>query len=147
MTGPVTSALVAEATKKAAVVWLSIDGTPAYIVWCVPIADALYVVAGPGEQTAPGLADATVVDVTARGDHGGSIATWSATVQRVDPGSDDWQTVALTVAGKRLNATGSADNLVAKWARDDVLVRLVPDEASNPDEAGSPDEASNTADT
>ncbi len=29
MTGPVTSALVAEATKKAAVVWLSIDGAPA----------------------------------------------------------------------------------------------------------------------
>lgn len=131
MTGPVTSALVAEATKKAAVVWLSIDDAPAYVVWCVPIADALYVVAGPGEQAAPGLADATVVDVTARGDHGGSIATWSATAQRVDPGSDDWHAVALTVAGKRLNASGSTDDLVATWARDDVLVRLVPDESSD----------------
>lgn len=127
MTGPVTSALVAEATKKAAVVWLSIDGAPAYVVWCVPIADALYVLAGPGEQAAPGLADATVANVTARGDHGGSIATWPATVQRVEPGSDDWNAVALTVAGKRLNATGSAEDLVATWARDDVLVRLVPD--------------------
>ncbi len=131
MTSPVTSALVAEATKKAAVVWLSIDGAPAYVVWCAPIADALYVVTGPGEQAAPGLADATVVGVTARGDHGGSIATWSATVQRVDPGSDDWHAVALTVAGKRLNATGSAEDLVARWARDDVLVRLLPDEASD----------------
>lgn len=126
MTGPVTSALVAEATKKAAVVWLSIEGAPAYVVWCVPIADALYVVAGPGEQAAPGLAEATVVEVTARGDHGGTIASWSATVQRVDPGSDDWTAVALTVAGKRLNATAPADDLVATWARDDVLVRLVP---------------------
>jgi hypothetical protein len=131
MTGPVTSALVAEATKKAAVVWLSIGGAPAYVVWCVPIADALYVVTGPGEQAAPGLADATVVDVTARGDHGGSIASWSATVQRVDPGSDEWHEIALTVAGKRLNASGSADDLVATWARDDVLVRLVPDETSD----------------
>lgn len=135
MTGPVTSALVAEATKKAAVVWLSIDGAPAYVVWCVPIADALYVVAGPGEQAAPGLADATVVDVTARGDHGGSIATWSATVQPIEPGRDDWNAVALTVAGKRLNATGSADDLVARWARDAVLVRLVPDVTS--DKAGA----------
>ena len=131
MTSPVTSALVAEATKKAAVVWLSIGGAPAYVVWCVPIADAIYVVAGAGEQTAPGLADATFVDVTARGDHGGGIATWSAVVQPVDPGSDDWNAVALTVAGKRLNATGSAEDLVAKWARDDVLVRLVPDSASD----------------
>lgn len=135
MSGPITSALVAEATKKAAVVWLSIDGAPAYVVWCVPIADALYVVTGPGEQAAPGLADATVVDVTARGDHGGGIATWSATVQPVEPGSDDWNAVALTVAGKRLNATGSADDLVARWARDAVLVRLVPAVAG--DEGGS----------
>lgn len=131
MTDPVTSALIAEATKKAAVVWLSVDGAPAYVVWCVPIADALYVVAGPGEQAAPGLAEATVVDVTARGDHGGSIVTWSATVQPVEPGSDDWNAVALTVAGKRLNATGSADDLVARWARDAVLVRLVPDVTSD----------------
>jgi hypothetical protein len=130
MTGPVTSALVAEATKKAAVVWLSVGGAPAYVVWCVPIAEALYVVSGPGEQAAPGLAGATIVDVTARGDHGGSIATWSASVQRVEPGNDDWSAVALTVAGKRLNATGSADELVARWARDDVLVRLVPDVTS-----------------
>jgi hypothetical protein len=131
MTDPVTSALIAEATKKAAVVWLSVDGAPAYVVWCVPIADALYVVAGPGEQAAPGLAEATVVDVTARGDHGGSIATWSAAMQPIEPGSDDWNTVALTVAGKRLNATGSADDLVARWARDAVLVRLVPDVTSD----------------
>ncbi len=135
MTSPVTSALVAEATKKAAVVWLSIDGAPAYVVWCVPIADALYVVAGPGEQAAPGLADATVVDVTARGDHGGSIVTWTATAERVDPGSDDWNAIALTVAGKRLNATRSAEDLVATWARDNALVRLVPDAAS--DNAGA----------
>jgi hypothetical protein len=126
MTGPVTSELVAEATKKAAVVWLSVGGQPAYAVWCVPIGDALYVVTGPGEQAAPGLAGATIVDVTARGDHGGSIATWSVMVQRIEPGSDEWDAVALTVAGKRLNAVGPAEDLVARWARDDLLVRLLP---------------------
>ena len=126
MNGPVTPAVIAEATKKAAVIWLTVGGASAYAVWCVPIADALYVVSGSGEQAAPGLADATSVAVTARGDHGGSIATWSSTVERVEPGSDDWTTVALTVAGKRLNATGPAEELVARWARDAVLVRLIP---------------------
>ena len=126
MTGPNPPALIAEATKKAAVVWLSVGRATPYVVWCVPIADALYVVSGPGEQAAPGLADATSVDVTARGDHGGSIVTWSARVERVEPGSEDWTAVALTVAGKRLNATGSADDLAARWARDAVLVRLIP---------------------
>ena len=130
MTGPVTSALVAEATKKAAVVWLSIGGAPAYPVWCAPIANVLYVVSGPGEQRAPGLADATRVDVSARGDHGGQIATWSASVQRVQPDTDDWAATVLIVAGKRLNATSAADDLIARWARDDVLVRLVPDVTS-----------------
>jgi hypothetical protein len=126
MTGPVTSGVIAEASKKAAVIWLTVGGASAYAVWCVPIADALYVVSGRGEQTAPGLADATSVAVTARGDHGGSIATWSAGVERVEPGSDDWTAVAITVASKRLNATGSAQELVARWARDAVLVRLIP---------------------
>jgi hypothetical protein len=125
MTGPIPPALIAEATKKAAVVWLSVGARP-YVVWCVPIAEALYVVSGPGEQAAPGLADATSVEVTARGDHGGSIATWSARVERVEPGSDDWKAVALTVAGKRLNAAGSAEDLVARWVHNADLVRLIP---------------------
>jgi hypothetical protein len=139
MTGPVTSALVAEATKKAAVVWLSVRGAPAYPVWCAPIADVVYVVSGPGEQRAPGLADATTVEVSARGDHGGRIATWWASVQRVQPDTADWSAIAPTVAGRRLNAIGSAENLVAKWARDDVLVRLVPNETSDEtsDKAGA----------
>jgi hypothetical protein len=127
MTGPVTTAVIAEASKKAAVIWLRVGGASAYAVWCVPIADALYVVSGPGEQAAPGLAEATSVAVTARGDHGGTIATWSASVERVEPDGDDWTTVTPAVAGKRLNATGSTDDLVARWARDAVLVRLTPD--------------------
>ena len=125
MTGPIPPALIAEATKKAAVVWLTVGAKP-YAVWCVPIAEALYVVSGPGEQAAPGLAEATSVTVTARGDHGGSIATWPARVEQIEPGTDDWTAVALTVAGKRLNATGSAEDLAARWARDAVLVRLTP---------------------
>src|SRR5207248_4638873 len=64
--------LVEEAMKKAAIVWLSTGGRP-YGVWCLWVDDALYVVSGPGEQPAPGLAEATGALVTARGDHGGRV--------------------------------------------------------------------------
>ena len=48
-------ALVAEAMKKAAIVWLTVAGRPAYPVWCTPIGDSLYVVIGGDEQPAPDL--------------------------------------------------------------------------------------------
>jgi hypothetical protein len=118
-------ALIAEATKKAAVVWLSVDDTAAYAVWCLPLAGALYVVTGPGEQPAPGLVATGTVRVRARGDHGGQIVSWLATVDRVRPGSDDWDDVARQLAGKRLNATDTVEAVVARWARECTVLRLV----------------------
>jgi hypothetical protein len=118
-------ALIAEATKKAAVVWLSVDDAPAYGVWCLPLTGALYVVTGPGEQPAPGLAEAGTVRVRARGEHGGQIVSWLATVERVPPGSDDWDELARQLAGKRLNATGTVEAVVARWARECTVLRLV----------------------
>ena len=94
--------LVEEAMKKAAIVWLSTGGRP-YGVWCLWVDDALYVVSGPGEQPAPGLAEATGALVTARGDHGGRIVTWPAAVSRLAPGTPEWDTVTAQLAGKRLN--------------------------------------------
>ncbi|MCW2642201.1 MAG: hypothetical protein JWP76_4507, partial [Dactylosporangium sp.] len=83
--------LVDEAMKKAAVAWLTVpDVGPAYLVWCVWIDGALYVVSGPGEQAAPGLAEAARACVTARGDHGGRVVTWPATVSRLTFGADEW---------------------------------------------------------
>ncbi len=119
--------LVDEATKKAAVAWVGVPGGPAYALWCVPLEGALFVVSGPGEQSAPGLADATRAEVTMRGDHGGRIVTWPADVTRVRPGTDHWETVAPLVAAKRLNAPGPAADLVARWAAEGcALNRLAP---------------------
>ncbi|MEU1685479.1 hypothetical protein [Micromonospora sp. NPDC005707] len=119
--------LVDEAMKKAAVCWVSVDGGPAYGLWCLPLEGALLVVSGPGEQSAPGLADAGTAEVTLRGDHGGRIVTWPARVTRLRPGSEEWETAAPLVAAKRLNAPGPSADLVARWAAEGcALQRLSP---------------------
>ena len=80
-----THPLVAEAVRKAAVAWVAVDDRPARAVWCMPVDGALWVVTGPGEQDAPGLAEARQARVTLRGDHGGQVVTYPATVTRVAP--------------------------------------------------------------
>ncbi|MDG4807686.1 hypothetical protein O7634_13085 [Micromonospora sp. WMMD1120] len=124
---PVSTPLLDEAMKKAAVAWVSVAGGPALALWCAPLEGTLLVVSGPGEQTAPGLAAATEAQVTLRGDHGGRIVTWPARVSRVRPGTEEWDTVAPLVAAKRLNAPGPTAELVARWAADGCAVnRLTP---------------------
>ncbi|MET8350827.1 hypothetical protein [Micromonospora sp. NPDC005206] len=119
--------LVDEAMKKAAVAWVSVAGGPALALWCAPLEGALFVVSGPGEQAAPGLADAAEAQVTLRGDHGGRIVTWPARVTRLRPGTEAWDTTAPLVAGKRLNASGPTADLVARWAAEGCAVnRLAP---------------------
>lgn len=118
--------LVDEAMKKATVAWVSVDGGPAVALWCMPLDGALYVVSGPGEQSAPGLEAAVAAAVTLRGDHGGQIVTWPAEVTRVEPGSERWTTAAPLVAAKRLNASGSTADLVERWAAECTLHRLAP---------------------
>jgi hypothetical protein len=127
-------ALVEEAMKKVAVVWLSVaDGRP-YGVWCLWVDGALYLVSGTGEQPAPGLADTDTALVTVRGDHGGRVLTWPAGVSRVEPGGEEWDKVVPQLAGKRLNASGTAEETAARWAAGCVVSRLVP--AGEPTEAG-----------
>lgn len=118
--------LIDEAMRKAPIAWLTVGDGPAYGVWCLGVDGALYVVSGPGEQPAPGLAEAAEALVSVRGDHGGRIATWPAAVARVWPGTDEWDTVAPQLAAKRLNASGSAEALLERWAAECAVFRLVP---------------------
>jgi len=120
-------ALIEEAAKKAAIAWLSVPGVGTdYLVWTTWLDGALYVVSGPEEQAAPGLAEAGRVDVSLRGDHGGRIVTWVADVSTVDPGGPEWTEVAPQLAGKRLNAPGTTDETVQRWAAANVLSKLTP---------------------
>nr|WP_296071786.1 hypothetical protein [uncultured Actinoplanes sp.] len=126
-----TSAVLDEAMKKAALAWISVGDGPALALWCMPLDGALIVVSGEGEQFAPGLADATRAVVRLRGDNGGLIVVSEMAVARILPGSEDWDTVAPQLAGKRLNAPGSADDVVARWVSSGaVVVRLTPDDPS-----------------
>jgi hypothetical protein len=126
--------LVDEAMKKAAIAWIAVEGEPARGLWCLPVDGALWVVSGPGEQQAPGLASASRALVTLRGDHRGRIVTWPAAVERVDPASDQWAEVAPLLAAKRLNASGDLAAVVARWAAEGTVTRLTP--AGDPIEAG-----------
>ena len=122
-----TSAVLDEALKKAALAWVSVGDGPALGLWCIPLDGSLIVVSGPGEQFAPGLAEAGRASVRLRGDTGGLIVISEMEVTRLVPGSDDWTAVAPQLAQKRLNASGSADEVVARWAATGcAVVRLTP---------------------
>ena len=120
-------ALVEEAAKKAAVAWIAVPGAgPEYLVWTAWFGDALFVISGPDEQAAPGLAEAARADVSLRGDHGGRIVIGPTAVSTVDPSSPEWTEIAPQLAGKRLNAPGTTDETVRRWAAANVLSKLTP---------------------
>jgi 8-oxo-dGTP diphosphatase len=101
-------ALVAEATKRTGVVWLTVPGAgrayPAWHLWRDP-PGAAYLVTGPGEQPLPGLAGAARAAVTVPSkDSGGALVTWAASVGRVEPGSPEWDEVIGPLRAARLNA-------------------------------------------
>ena len=122
-----TTELVAEAIKKAGIAWISVPGGPALGLWVMPLDGSLIVVCGPGEQAAPGLAEAARAEVRLRGDNGALIVIVEAEVERLTPGSETWTEIAPQLAGKRLNASGPAEQLIARWAEKGCAVlRLTP---------------------
>lgn len=134
--------LVEEAAKKAAVAWLAFGSGPAYGVWCLPLDGRLYIVTGPGEQTVPGIAEAVMrgsdATVSLRGDHGGRIITFGAAMAEIRPNGTEWEAVAPQLAGKRLNASGTAEAVVARWAKECMIVALIPDPETVVDGAALP---------
>jgi mutator protein MutT len=100
-------ALIAEATRRAGVLWLAVPGrerrVPAWHIWRDP-PGAAYLVTGPGEQPLPGVAGADRVTVTVPSkDTGGALVTWTAGVHRVAGGSPEWDAVIGPLAAARLN--------------------------------------------
>ncbi|WP_328462581.1 hypothetical protein OHA21_35635 [Actinoplanes sp. NBC_00393] len=122
-----SSGVLDEAIKKAAIAWVSVGDGPAYALWCMPVENSLAVISGPGEQFAPDLAQAERATMRLRGDHGGQIVAADAVVTRLLPGSPEWDEIAPQLATKRLNASGTADDLVARWVENGcALVKLTP---------------------
>jgi 8-oxo-dGTP diphosphatase len=137
-------ALVAEATRRAGVVWLTVPGSSsAFPVWHIwravgegrpssgdpPPPGALYLVTGPGEQPAPGLGAAAGVTVTVPSkESGGALVSWTARVRVVEPGSAEWDAVIGPLVAARRNAVlGPGESSPARrWARSATVFCLAP---------------------
>jgi len=128
-------ALIAEATKRAGLIWIAIDGQdrprPAWHIWRTgpPARGAAYVLTGPGEQPLPGLAAAALVTVIVAGSQTGSgQVTWTADVSEVKPGSSEWDEVIGALVAGRLNAVLAEGETspAQRWARSGAVFRLAP---------------------
>jgi hypothetical protein len=118
--------LVAQATSKSGLVWVTVDGSRPTPLWHLWQDDAAYVLTGGTEQPAPGLADVEHADVTVRSKTtGGRLITWRATVTTVQPGTDEWQRLLPELFNHRLNAPDGRE-AAERWARECVLLRLDP---------------------
>lgn len=134
-------ALIAEATKRAGLIWIK-AGTgrpyPAWHVWHPAGPDgAAYVLTGPGEQPLPGLAGARRATVLVRSkDTGGLVVTWTAEVSQVVPESPEWDAVAGQLLAGRLNPGGTSP--AGHWAATGTVFRLRPVDAGQPPADAAP---------
>lgn len=126
--GPETRALLEEAAKKSAVLWLTLPGLPQpRAAWHIWHEGAAYVLTGgEGEQPLPGLPETDRVTVILRGkDKGGRLIAWVAAVESVEPESEDWAAVVPLLAKERLNAVDGEEQ-PARWATGSYILRLTP---------------------
>jgi hypothetical protein len=153
--GPGRFALIAEATKRAGLIWITVPGPggsgagggagpggagdgrprPVWHIW----RDAAYVLTGPGEQDVPGLGDAGQVTVAVPSkDTGGLLLRWTARVTRVEPGSAEWSEIIGALLAGRLNEPASpGESPAERWARTGQVYRLTPGENPDVERAGA----------
>ena len=120
-------ALVDEAMKRTALVWLTYAGSDrARAVWHVWHDGTAYVVCGGPEQPLPEIEGAGKVTVTARAkDSRARLVSWIADVTVEVPGSDSWRVAAALLKAERLNAV-QGDALLSVWAAESSILRLTP---------------------
>jgi hypothetical protein len=117
---------IAGVMKKAGLVWLAWDGRRPVPAWFANV-DGQYVVLADSsdgaEQPLPGLATAASVEVVVPAKPATNrLASWKATVRRLDPGSDEWTAAAQVLRSERLNAA-KLDTQLERWRSEaDILV-------------------------
>ncbi|MBW9206776.1 hypothetical protein KV102_11685 [Mumia sp. zg.B53] len=118
-------AFVAEVAKKSGLLWI-VYADAWHPVWHVWHEDAVCVVAGGDEQPLPGIRDEreVVLDLRAKSTRA-QVARVSASVEEISPDHPEWEEVTAVLAADRLNLF-EADEAVARWARECVVVRLRP---------------------
>ncbi|MBB5983592.1 hypothetical protein [Kribbella solani] len=117
---------IAGVMKKAGLVWLAWDGRRAVPAWFATV-DGQYVVladrSDSAEQPLPGLATSGAVQVVVPAKPAmNRLASWQATVRRLEPGSEEWTAAAQVLRTERLNAAG-LDTQLERWRSEaDILV-------------------------
>ena len=110
---------LADATRRAGVVWVEVDGQ-AHPVWQVWHEGAMYVVSGGLEQPLPVAAHAVVAVPIDRG-----VGRWDADVERVLPGTPRWDEVVPLLHAARLNPPDGVAQ-PDRWARESTVQRFTP---------------------
>lgn len=122
-------ALVAEAAKKAGLLWVTAPGGRPRAAWHVWHDEALLLVCDGLEQPLPGLADGTTVEVSLPShDNRARLVTFTATVAELRPtgGSRaDWLPAAAALHASRLNPPDGEEQPL-RWERESRILRLVP---------------------
>jgi len=116
------STLVAEATRRSGVLWVSAPTVAPTLVWHVWHDGAAYVVCGGDEQQLPPLGPTATVVV--RGTAGARVVEWTACVEVVGAGNR-WDEIVPLLAVERLNSA-SVEDLPARWAASSTVLRLSP---------------------
>lgn len=121
MTSPT---LIAEATRRSGVVWVTGPAGPPALLWHVWHNGAMYVLGGGPEQALPvAPGDRARVVVRSKAAQTGVVVDWPATVDAVVPGSELWDEVVPLLAAERLNAEAGRE---ARWIDECVVLRLTP---------------------
>lgn len=120
---------IAAVMKKAGLVWLSWSGGRPAPAWFATV-DGQYVVladaADSAEQPLPGLATAGSAQVVVPAKPATNrLASWTATVRRLDPSSEEWLSAAQVLRTERLNAAG-LDTQLERWKSEADLLVLEP---------------------
>jgi hypothetical protein len=122
------SPLVEEATRRSGLVWVRPDGADrACPVWHAWHDGCAWLVVGGSEQDPPGLADAGRAQVLVRSHErrSGLLVTWTAEVERVLPGTPEWEQGVPALHAARLNAA-DGEQQPQRWARESTVLRLRP---------------------
>jgi hypothetical protein len=119
--------IIEAATKRSGVIWLDVPGADrTQLAWYVWHEGCVYVVHGGIEQAIDRLDSAREVAVSAKSkDTGGRVVCWVGDVERVLPGSAEWESAVPVLHAARLNPP-DGEGQPARWARESVVTRIRP---------------------
>jgi hypothetical protein len=117
--------LIAELAKKSGLVWVSY-ARHTHAIWHEWVGDAVCLVTGGTEQPLPDIERHETVMLLLRSKSSRAlVAEVKALVEVVPPGSEHWESVTSALKSGRLNLV-DRDGAIERWARESLVIRLVP---------------------